>query len=43
MARHAIEHKINKPEGLQAFDSEGYAFDASASSADKLVFRRRDS
>lgn len=43
MARYAIEHKINKPEGLQAFDSEGYAFDASASSADKLVFRRRDS
>ncbi|KCB47927.1 peroxide stress protein YaaA [Bordetella hinzii] len=41
MARYAIEHKINKPEGLQAFDSEGYAFDASASSADKLVFRRR--
>ncbi len=43
MARYAIEHKIDKPEGLQAFDSEGYAFDASASSADKLVFRRRDS
>ncbi|ANY18404.1 peroxide stress protein YaaA [Bordetella pseudohinzii] len=43
MARYAIEHKINKPEGLQAFDSEGYAFDASASSADKLVFRRRES
>lgn len=43
MARYAIEHKINKPEGLQAFDSEGYAFDALASSADKLVFRRRDS
>ncbi|OZI72320.1 peroxide stress protein YaaA [Bordetella genomosp. 12] len=41
MARYAIEHKVNKPEGLQGFDSEGYAYDASASSADKLVFRRR--
>jgi len=41
MARYAIEHKVAKPEGLQKFDSEGYAFDASASSADKLVFRRK--
>ncbi|MFJ1301164.1 peroxide stress protein YaaA [Pseudomonadota bacterium AL_CKDN230030165-1A_HGKHYDSX7] len=41
MARYAITHKITKPEGLQAFDSEGYAFDAGVSSADKLVFRRK--
>jgi Uncharacterized protein conserved in bacteria len=41
MARYAIEHRIAKPEGLQGFDSEGYAYDAAASSADKLVFRRR--
>ncbi|MBO9354474.1 peroxide stress protein YaaA [Bordetella petrii] len=41
MARYAIEHKVAKPEGLQKFDSEGYAYDASASTADKLVFRRK--
>lgn len=41
MARYAIQHKIAKPEGLQGFDLEGYAYDASASSADKLVFRRK--
>jgi uncharacterized protein len=41
MARYAIQHKINTPQKLQGFDSEGYAFDASASSEDKLVFRRK--
>jgi len=41
MARYAIEHKVAKPEGLQGFDAEGYAFDAKASSEDKLVFRRK--
>jgi cytoplasmic iron level regulating protein YaaA (DUF328/UPF0246 family) len=41
MARYAIEHKVAKPEGLQGFDAEGYAYDAKASSADKLVFRRK--
>ncbi|WP_459617434.1 peroxide stress protein YaaA [Bordetella sp. 2513F-2] len=41
MARYAIEHKIAKPEGLQGFDAEGYAYDATASSDDKLVFRRK--
>ncbi|VFR92974.1 UPF0246 protein YaaA [plant metagenome] len=41
MARYAIQHKINTPQKLQGFDSEGYAFDAAASSEDKLVFRRR--
>ena len=41
MARYAIEHKVSKPEGLQKFDVEGYTYDASASSADKLVFRRK--
>lgn len=41
MARYAIEHKVGTPEGLKGFDSEGYAFDEAASSADKLVFRRR--
>ncbi|APX76918.1 peroxide stress protein YaaA [Achromobacter insolitus] len=41
MARYAILHKVSKPEGLQGFDLEGYKFDASASSEDKLVFRRK--
>lgn len=41
MARYAIQHRIGSPEKLQGFDSEGYAYDAEASSADRLVFRRR--
>ncbi len=41
MARYAIDHKITKPEGLKAFDSDGYAFDADASDASTWVFRRR--
>jgi len=41
MARHAIEKRIAKPEGLQGFDAEGYGYDASASSSDRLVFRRK--
>ncbi|CAB3625558.1 MAG: peroxide stress protein YaaA [Achromobacter sp.] len=41
MARYAILHKVSKPEGLQGFDLEGYRYDASASSDDKLVFRRK--
>ena len=42
MARYAIEHKITKPEGLKAFDSDGYAFDASVSDEASWVFRRRN-
>ena len=41
MARYAILHKVSKPEGLQGFDLEGYKYDASASTEDKLVFRRK--
>ncbi len=41
MARYAIEHKAHTVQKLQGFDEEGYAFDAKASSADRLVFRRR--
>ncbi|MFZ9284374.1 MAG: peroxide stress protein YaaA [Burkholderiaceae bacterium] len=41
MARYAITHRLRKPEQLQGFDSEGYAFAASASDADRLVFRRK--
>ena len=40
MARWAIEHRVRKPESLQAFDVEGYAFDPGASDADRWVFRR---
>ena len=41
MARYAIEHKIAKPAGLLAFDSEGYRYAADVSTEDKLVFRRK--
>jgi len=40
MARFAIQHKITKPQALQQFDLEGYAFAPDASTEDKLVFRR---
>ncbi|MFM8257481.1 MAG: peroxide stress protein YaaA, partial [Polynucleobacter sp.] len=36
MARFVIEHKIDDPKKLVAFDSEGYAFDAKASTPDTL-------
>ena len=42
MARYVIEHKINQVEKLQAFDAEGYAYAAAESTADKLVFRRKE-
>lgn len=41
MARHAIVHRAKAPKDLLGFNAEGYAHDASASSADRLVFRRR--
>jgi cytoplasmic iron level regulating protein YaaA (DUF328/UPF0246 family) len=41
MARHAIEQRIATPDGLKRFDAEGYAFDATVSSRDRFVFRRR--
>src|SRR6266702_4959207 len=31
MARFAVQHRIDEPEGLKDFDSEGYAFDKKAS------------
>ena len=40
MARFAIEQRVTKPEELKKFNSEGYAFAASLSTEDKLVFRR---
>ncbi|OGA95808.1 MAG: hypothetical protein A3E79_00915 [Burkholderiales bacterium RIFCSPHIGHO2_12_FULL_61_11] len=42
MARYAIEKKLVSVKKLQGFDLEGYAFDAAASEADRLVFRRKE-
>ncbi len=42
MARWAIEGKIDTVKKLEAFNTEGYALDASASAADRLVFRRKE-
>ncbi len=41
MARFAIEQRLAMPEALQAFNADGYAFDAASSQAERLVFRRR--
>ncbi len=41
MARHAIVKRAARPEDLLDFRAEGYAFDKQASTASKLVFRRR--
>lgn len=41
MARYAAQNGITRPRDLQAFDSEGYRFDAGASSENSWVFRRR--
>jgi cytoplasmic iron level regulating protein YaaA (DUF328/UPF0246 family) len=41
MARFAIQHRAVTPHQLQAFDLGGYRFDAAASEADRLVFRRK--
>jgi uncharacterized protein len=41
MARFAVEHRIDEPDGLKVFDSGGYAFDKKTSTETKFVFRRR--
>lgn len=41
MARYAAEHKLKRAEQLKDFDSDGYAFDAKASSEVHWVFRRK--
>jgi uncharacterized protein len=41
MARYAIQKRIKDVKKLEAFDSEGYHFNAKASTADRLVFRRK--
>lgn len=40
MARWAITHRVATPRRLEAFDLEGYRFDAAASAPERLVFRR---
>ena len=41
MARYLVEHRIDRVEGMKAFDTDGYAFDASASADDRWQFMRR--
>jgi len=41
MARWAVLHEAATPRALEKFGLEGYAFDASVSRADRLVFRRK--
>lgn len=41
MARYAIAHRVKTIQDLQAFDSEGYAFDPAKSEPQRLVFRRK--
>lgn len=41
MARFAITQRVTTPRKLEAFNLEGYGFDAVASQPDRLVFRRR--
>jgi len=43
MARYAAQKGILTPRQLEGFNLEGYAFDAAASKAERLVFRRRAS
>ncbi|HEY9104097.1 peroxide stress protein YaaA [Chitinimonas sp.] len=40
MARFALQHRIDKVDGLRDFDVEGYRYEAEVSSTDTLVFRR---
>jgi cytoplasmic iron level regulating protein YaaA (DUF328/UPF0246 family) len=40
LARWAIEQRLARPQDLQAFDRDGYVFDAAVSQPDSLVFRR---
>ena len=42
MARYAVLHRVHTVDQLKAFDAEGYAFVADASTDDRLVFRRHE-
>ena len=41
MARHAVRQRLTRPNQLQGFAAEGYAFAAAASTPERLVFRRK--
>lgn len=41
MARYAITQRVTLPRQLEAFNAEGYAFDAATSAPERLVFRRK--
>ena len=41
MTRYAVLNRLDEPEGLKAFDYDGYAFAAEASDDKSWVFRRR--
>jgi hypothetical protein len=41
MARYAIDHRIDRAEGLKSFTAAGYAFDPAASTGDDWIFVRR--
>jgi uncharacterized protein len=41
MARFAIQKRIKDVKKLEAFNSDGYAFNASQSTPDRLIFRRK--
>ena len=40
MARYIVQHRVNDPEGLQDFDSGGYAYQPDASTPERPVFVR---
>ncbi len=40
MARYAVMHKVASPKKLEGFKAEGYAFDKTLSTPERLVFRR---
>lgn len=40
MVRYVLDHKIDAPEGLKNFDTDGYRFEPKASNDTTLVFRR---
>jgi uncharacterized protein len=41
IARFAVQQRLRSAAGLKAFDTEGYKFDAAASTPERFVFRRR--
>ena len=41
MARHVVQHRVQRVEDLRDFQAEGYAHDPEVSTPQRLVFRRR--